>query len=297
MTSLDSAYTSKLLICKDKSVMALSLHELVIKSCKEALSSDRGIFSIALSGGSLPSFLSNLSDSFDRVGCSPQWDKWHVLLADERCVPNSDPDSNLKALKESILDSVAIPKNQIYGLDESLLLPSSSSSSSLLSCEERMASAYEKTALRPVLEKSGNKIDCVILGFGPDGHTCSLFPNHALLEEKDKLVASLNDSPKPPLCRITLTFPVLNHRSRMIVFCGAGESKGPILNRIFATVHHTPPKQITTNDNDNVKECSAILSDPAPFPCGMARPNEKQDSNLVYVVDTSAAATLNISKL
>lgn len=62
----------------------------------------------------------------------------------------------------------------------------------------------------------------------PDGHTCSLFPGHELLDENDGWVAYLTDSPKPPSTRITLTFPVLNHAHR-VAFVATGEGKQEIL--------------------------------------------------------------------
>ena len=277
-------YESKVLICKDKSSIAKPLHEMVIKSFIEAKSCGQDIFSIALSGGSLPSFLTGLEASFEESSIDPQWAKWHVLLADERCVPSSHDDSNLKALNDIFLNFVPIPKDQVYALNDETLSTSSSSD---------LASIYETEALKPVLEKGGNKIDCVLLGFGPDGHTCSLFPNHSLLDENVKLVASLDDSPKPPPSRITLTFPVLNTMCRNVIFVGAGESKSPILNSIFSSV-----SEKHVRDRSDVKDCLATLQDPAPYPCGMVRPAKISNGhNLTFIVDTSAFSNISISKL
>jgi len=67
---------------------------------------------------------------------------------------------------------------------------------------------------------------------GPDGHTASLFPGHELLSEEDRWVAYIEDSPKPPPKRLTLTFPVINHAAR-VAFVGAGAEKAKILHTVL----------------------------------------------------------------
>jgi 6-phosphogluconolactonase len=285
-------HQAKLFIAPTKAAIGTTLSNLIIQSCHKALQHSN-IFTIALSGGSLPTFLQGLPAAFTAANIDPQWTKWHVLLADERCVLSSHTDSNLGSIRTYFTNSVGIPSSQIYGIDETLLLGSSS---------EDVASSYEENVVKYLLNKSNKstddnddngKIDCVLLGFGPDGHTCSLFPNHKLLNEQTRLVASIDDSPKPPSSRITLTLPFLNQYCRQIIFCGAGESKRPILQAVFRNVEEASKNAVKYDDDDDsvvngVKVASVQLTNPAPYPCGMVRPQQVNDDSLFWLVDQDA---------
>lgn len=249
------------------------LFNTISKLATEAIS-DHGCFSIALSGGSLPKFLSGLSNCYAQANLEPQFGNWHVLLADERCVPSTNEDSNLKNIQEKFLQFTTIPSSNVYGIDESLLENGSTLD---------IAASYE-SILQKILDKCNGSLDCILLGFGPDGHTCSLFPNHSLLKEDSKLVTSLDDSPKPPPNRITLTYPVLNQMARGVVFCGTGSSKGPILKGSFGKIQKV-------SESEGGVVCHATMNSATEdLPVTLVRPK----SSVIWVVDKAATEVLGI---
>jgi len=274
----------ELLVASSKALVPTVLCNSIDTIASNAIK-ERNQFTIALSGGSLPKFLSILSQTFKDRQINPNWDCWYIFLADERCVPLEDNDSNLRSINENFLNNpdVLIPDNQIYGLDEKLLIE-------LL--EDKTGSDAEKTnAIAIQYEKSMKKVlkqlDLAVLGFGPDGHTCSLFPGHPLLLEekssdKKRWVESIIDSPKPPPRRITLTLSFLNELTRHIILCGAGASKQPIINDVFEGKFLDGP--VVEDDNKTFQSYHPKMVSPPPYPCSMVVPTE----SLIWIVDTDA---------
>jgi 6-phosphogluconolactonase len=73
------------------------------------------------------------------------------------------------------------------------------------------------------------RLDLALLGVGADGHVASLFPGHRLLRAWDRDVATLDDAPKPPARRMTLTLKSLTAARRILVFA-TGSAKSAAIS-------------------------------------------------------------------
>lgn len=163
----------------------------------------------------MPQLLSGLAHA------DAAWDKWIVFFSDERVVPLDHADSNYKAVHDVLLAHV----RRLRAADLQVPIPRENVIAIAPGLESRAAAtAYEHELLRVL--GAAPQLDLVLLGMGPDGHTCSLFPGHALLSETTAWVASLDDSPKPPPSRITLTMRALT-AARNVAFACLGEVSNP----------------------------------------------------------------------
>lgn len=192
--------------------------ELVAHAAKDAVD-ERGRFTIALSGGSTPRNLYHLLASNART--SLPWDRMFFFFGDERHVPPSDKDSNFKMADEAMLSKLPIPKENIFRV--------------LAENPDAVAAAqaYEQTIVKFFALEPGQVpvFDLILLGLGPDGHTASLFPGTAALQEKSKLVVA-NWVEKFNTHRITFTLPVLN-AARIVAFLVSGTDKAPALQAVL----------------------------------------------------------------
>lgn len=196
----------------DTNHLQSSLANFILKAQGDAVA-HRGVFTIALSGGSLPNQLRPLVD-VEGI----HWDKWQVFFSDERIVPLDHPDSNYAACAKAFLDHVPIKREQIHTINTSLFREQTRSdpTAEIKQGEEDeaeneavdIADDYEKQLVQTFGGANAARyptFDLILLGMGPDGHTCSLFPGHELLSENNRWVAEIQDSPKPPKRRITFT--------------------------------------------------------------------------------------------
>lgn len=202
------------------------------------------MFKIGLSGGSLVNFL---VAGLPKI--TTDWSKWRFFFCDERVVPSESPDSTFGAYRKSLLGKVPISESQFIQID------------SHLTAEDAARDYIRKMA--PFFAPDGlPRFDVLLLGMGPDGHTCSLFPGHRLLDETSVWIAPISDSPKPPPSRITLTFPIINNAENC-VFAIAGQGKAEMVRR--------------------------ILKDNEDLPAGRVKPT---DGQLYWILDEGAASQL-----
>ena len=198
-------------------------YEAAVRFCELASGSvsAKGTFHAALSGGSTPQCLYELLAS---PAFSPgiPWERVSLFQVDERCVPPDHPESNYRMIRDALLSHVPIPETNFHRMAAEL--------------EDREGTSREYAAeLSRILQpREGEfpRLDLVLLGMGPDGHTASLFPGSAALRERTAWVRP-NFVEKFMAYRLTLTLLVLNAATR-ILFLVAGADKAETLREVLA---------------------------------------------------------------
>ncbi|KAF2856619.1 6-phosphogluconolactonase [Plenodomus tracheiphilus IPT5] len=207
--------------------LARALREHVLQ-CQNTALERHQVFRVAVSGGSLPKTLAQALLRETNGDGKVQFDKWEIFYADERAVPLDHEDSNHRLVQEELLNKIPaeLGTPKVYPIDVKYL-----------DDVQELADQYEKTLVSVFAARDSVKLplfDLLLLGCGPDGHTCSLFPGSELLRESEAWVLPISDSPKPPPKRITISLPVAQHGLK-IAFVATGGGKKDILRQIFDT--------------------------------------------------------------
>lgn len=191
----------------------------------------RGLCTIVLAGGSTPQGVYRLLTE-EPLRSRVPWRQLHLLLGDERYVPLNSDESNLLAVRRTLIDHVPVPSDQVFPVPTYYKDPG------------QAASVYARQ-VEALLATAGGRFDLVLLGIGPDGHTASLFPHHpALATPPGVLVAAVEGAPKAPARRITLTVEALNRTEQTLVLA-TGADKAAAVRAILrgeGTPHQLPAR-------------------------------------------------------
>ena len=205
-------------VFSELSDLAQAAADVFMKAACKALN-EKGVFTVALSGGRTPKLLFEHLARSDAARALP-WSKCHVFWVDERYVPVTHPASNFRMANESLLEPLGVPEDNIHRIPTELDLVE--------------AVAEYASMIRSVFSlKPGGvpQFDLIQLGMGPDGHTASLFPCAYEAGTRESVVWTV--PPAAPHHRITLTARVLQAASELMVLLN-GRDKADMLKTVFS---------------------------------------------------------------
>ncbi len=199
----------------------------ITRQARRALA-EQGEFRIALSGGNTPR---PIYTEFGRISRDLPWEQIRFTFGDERCVPPDDAESNFRMARETLFEPFAVPDKSVLRMRGEI--------------EPALAAQEYQDSLALLATQRGETIyrhDLTLLGMGADGHTASLFPGTAALNEQVRRVAA-NYVPKLDAWRLTMTLPLLN-QSRHVLFLVSGDKNPELLEQVLAGSSEYPAARV-----------------------------------------------------
>ena len=202
--------------------------DFILDQARNALA-ERNEFRIALSGGNTP------APVYARIAAEAHdfpWESVRFTFGDERCVPPDDPQSNFRMARENLFVPADIPEKSILRMRGEI--------------DPQIAAQEYEDQLNAMAVESGERIyqhDLILLGLGEDGHTASLFPGTAALDEMTRSVVA-NFVPKLNTWRLTFTFPLINH-ARHILFLAGASKNSRLIESVLAGDRQFPAARVS----------------------------------------------------
>ncbi len=204
---------------------AREAEEFIITIARAALA-ERGEFRIALSGGNTPRpVYAALAQS------ELPWEKIVISFSDERCVPPEDEQSNFKMANDTLLAPARVPSHSVLRMRGEIEPPVAADD------YQQQLDTLAAQRTEPIYQH-----DLILLGIGDDGHTASLFPNTAALQEMNRRVAA-NYVAKLQSWRLTFTFPLIL-AARETCFLVDANKPAALIDRIFAGDESLPSARV-----------------------------------------------------
>jgi 6-phosphogluconolactonase len=207
--------------------------EFILRHARTALA-EREEFRIALSGGNTPR---PVYTEFARIARDIPWPRVHFTFGDERCVPPDDPQSNFRMARESLFVPGAVPETSVARMRGEI--------DPQIAAQEYQDGLDFRAAQRA---ETVYRHDLILLGVGDDGHTASLFPETAALDEKVRKVVA-NFVPKFDAWRITFTYPLIN-QARHVCFLANANKNRSLLEQVLQGDQQFPAARVSPANGD-----------------------------------------------
>ena len=218
-------------ILPDREVVAEATADRFTEAARDAIA-ERGIFRVALSGGSTPKRVYALLGEPARRDAL-DWSKVEFFWGDERTVPPDHPDSNFGVAYQALIAQLPdVRPDRVHRMPAE----APDLDSAALGYESELRLAFGARGSQPPA------FDLVWLGMGRDGHTASLFPGSLALEEAERWVVA-NWCPSLEAWRMTLTYPVLMAARRILVVV-TGSDKADALAAIRSGGSGLPAEKV-----------------------------------------------------
>lgn len=204
---------SVLIYHTDEELIA-DLAEYILKIGNQAID-ERDCFNFVLTGGNSPKPLyralaTTYADKID-------WSKVFFFFGDERDVEPGLENYNGLMARETLLDPLNIPTEQVFYVNTTL-------------AAAQAADAYIKS-IEAHFKGADINFDLILLGMGDDAHTASLFPETEILKNQYATVDSVYVE-KLAAFRISFTAPLIN-KAKNVAFLVTGDSKAEALSHVI----------------------------------------------------------------
>jgi 6-phosphogluconolactonase len=199
----------------------------IVDLARKALA-ERHEFRIALSGGNTPR---PVYSEIARIARDLPWDRILITFGDERCVPPDDAQSNFRMARETLFVPASVPEKSIMRMRGEI--------------EPQIAAQQYQDDVDLLATQRGEQIyrhDLILLGLGDDGHTASLFPDSAALNEANRRVVA-NFVAKLNTWRLTFTFPLINH-ARHVCFLVNASKQAKLIDRVIRSDPQFPASRV-----------------------------------------------------
>ena len=212
---------------------AVDAAQFILDQAHNALG-ERNEFRLALSGGNTPA---PVYTRLAAIGHDLPWQLTRITFGDERCVPPDDRQSNFRMARETLLAPAAVPEKSILRMRGEI--------------DPQTAAQEYQDQLDLLAAQRGEPIyrhDLILLGLGDDGHTASLFPGTAALDETIRRVVA-NFVPKLDTWRLTFTFPLINHARHVCFLVGAAKNAS-LIERVLGGDPQFPASRVNPSAGD-----------------------------------------------